>query len=124
MRTLYVDASCNLTCMLQQDQQPEVEIANGRTHNVNEHMAIRRALWRFPGEDLNIFSDSQLAVRQINGIYQTRDETLRQEVLKTRLELMKRDAKGLHTNIEWIPREQNLAGIFLETRRPPNGQGL
>jgi ribonuclease HI len=61
--------------------------------------------------DLVICSDSQLIVNQVNGQYRCRDKKLLP--LRDRARTM---LKELGATLQWVPREENLAGIALEGR--------
>ena len=81
------------------------------TNNETEYFAILSALEHFGArhDKLVICSDSKLAVSQINGTFKIKEERmrlLRRAVLRIK--------KPGHT-IQWIPREQNIAGHRLET---------
>ena len=67
------------------------------THNVAEYKAIIFAIDEFPTQDLEIFSDSMLAVQQLNGTYEIKEENLQylaQEIWAKSL--------GRNIRIEWI----------------------
>ena len=76
------------------------------TNNVAEYEGVLRALAeaeRLGGTELEIFSDSELLVRQINGEYRVKNARLRslyQQVMK-RLEKFKK------TMIRYVPRREN-----------------
>lgn len=81
------------------------------TNNETEYLAIISALEHFGAshDKLVICSDSKLAISQINGAFKTKDARmvrLRREVLRIK--------KPGH-KIQWIPREQNIAGQRLDT---------
>ena len=80
------------------------------TNNETEYLAIISALKHFGicHDELVIYSDSQLVTSQINGPFKTKEARmvrLRREVLRVK--------KPGH-KIQWIPREQNMAGHRLE----------
>ena len=84
------------------------------TNNEAEYAAIIAALElarhdRLTG--IRIRSDSQLCVRQINGQYQVKEERLRP--LRDRAARLLKEVRG---TIDWVPRGQNYAGIFLEKK--------
>jgi len=77
------------------------------TNNQAEYMSLLVGLyyveqWKQPEDELSIFSDSQLLVRQIHGIYRVRNEGLLQKH-KVALQWV----KALHGSIHHIPREEN-----------------
>jgi len=76
------------------------------TNNVAEYRALQIALQtalKLGAEEVSIFSDSELLVRQISGDYKVRQETLRQLRLQVD-DLLKRFEKFQLTH---IPREKN-----------------
>ena len=84
----------------------------GSTNNEAEYAAIIAALELARHERLAgllVRSDSQLCVKQIKGEWQIKEERLRP--LRERAARLLRDLGG---RIEWVPRERNHAGIFLE----------
>lgn len=97
-----------------------------RTNNEAEYYALLKALnmiqaqWA-PAEEgasrrgiepIKVHSDSLLIVNQVKGAYEVTDARLRQlcESVKA---LMKRMS---FVKLEWIPREENYAGQWLEER--------
>lgn len=86
----------------------------GTTNNEAEYAAIIAALELARNERLSgvrIRSDSQLCVRQIKGEWQLKEERLRP--LRDRAARLLAE---LHGSIEWVPREHNQAGIYLERK--------
>ncbi|HEX4920408.1 MAG TPA: ribonuclease HI family protein [Candidatus Bathyarchaeia archaeon] len=96
-----------------------------RTNNEAEYYALIKALnmvqakWDVPEgasrkgvEPIKIHSDSLLIVNQVKGAYEVTDVRLRTlcESVKT---LMK---KLSFVKLEWIPREENFAGQWLEDK--------
>lgn len=82
------------------------------TNNDLEYLAIIYAIEyarkHYPLESIEIKSDSMLAVKQINSQWNIKGEnliTLKKRVERKRTKLM---------SIRWIPREFNLAGVYLE----------
>ncbi len=91
----------------------------GTTNNEAEYAAIIAALERAREDGLAqvlVRSDSQLCVNQIKGQWQIKEERLRP--LRDRAARLLKASGG---RIEWVPREANHAGIYLEKtkdRRP------
>lgn len=84
----------------------------GTTSNEAEYAAIIAALELARDQGLSgvqIRADSQLCVNQINGRWQVKEERLRAP-----RDRAARLLKALAGSIEWVPRERNHAGIFLE----------
>lgn len=94
----------------------------GTTNNEAEYAAIIAALELARHDGLRgplIRSDSQLCVNQILGKWQIKEERLRPP--RDRAARLLREIGG---RIEWVPRERNYAGIFLEkTYKGTGGKG-
>lgn len=89
------------------------------THNEWEYLAIFQALVYCIEEgiiDVEVMSDSQLAVRQLNGEYQIKNITMGKwvEVVHRFARIIK-DQGGMVT-FTYCPREENLAGRVLDGR--------
>ncbi len=81
---------------------------NGITNNEAEYFAVIAALREIKDSNINIYSDSQLVVNQLNQEYMIKEERLRklaEEVWKL--------AEGRNVTFVWIPRERNKAGKVL-----------
>lgn len=80
-------------------------VAEDTTANVMEYMAIIAALKDLKPlcDKLIVYTDSQLAVRQIQGVYEVRNRRLQGLHQQVRSLLRPRD------KIIWIPRRKNLA---------------
>jgi ribonuclease HI len=96
-----------------------------RTNNEAEYYALLKALeliaekatGKVPinlGEAL-VRSDSKLVVNQVNGEWRVEDEKLIELSEKAR-DLIK-DLGSIR--LEWVPREENLAGLWLEGKLKP-----
>jgi ribonuclease HI len=86
----------------------------GSTNNEAEYAAIIAALELSRAQGLTgvlIRSDSQLCVNQITGLWQVKEPRLRP--LRERAAKLLREVQG---RIEWVPRGQNQAGIYLEKK--------
>ena len=95
-----------------------------KTNNEAEYHALLKALsiieskWLVPNKGrlsqttgpLRIYSDSKLMVNQVNGEYEVKDAKLL-ELWKEVSNLRQRIGS---ISIEWIPREENYAGQWLE----------
>ena len=100
-----------------------------RTNNEAEYYALLKALalaaerWadKTTGKVLEgvgeilIRSDSQLVVNQVNGAWRVEDSKL------IELSEMARDSIGKlgDVRLEWVPREENYAGLWLEGKLKP-----
>jgi ribonuclease HI len=90
------------------------------TNNVAEYRALLLALERAHAlgcADLEVFSDSELLVRQLQGLYQVRNTTLRPLFTKAQ-ELI---AGFRRFKIQHIPREQNAEADALANRGMDEG---
>ena len=104
-----------------------------KTNNEAEYLALLEALqiisdrWaagggRIPDQKgpIVIRSDSELVVNQINGSY---------KVKEAHLKPLWEEARGLmaslgHVKLEWVPRERNYAGLWLEGKWRDGTTGL
>ena len=88
------------------------------THNQSEWHSLCYALElltdddrNFGGNDVTIYMDSELVVRQFNGEYQVKDPVLGMWIGMTR-ELCKRYIGKI--TVEHIPRRDNVAGMLMD----------
>jgi len=79
-----------------------------KTNNEGELMAIYLGLDYAKNGD-TIYSDSQLAVNLVNGIWKARKKHL-----IPYLRQIKRKLEDKKVDIIWLPREKNKAGILIE----------
>jgi ribonuclease HI len=96
-----------------------------RTNNEAEYYALLKALeliagktsGKVPGNisEALVRSDSQLVVNQVNGLWRVEDERL-MELSSQARDLIKKI--GL-VRLEWVPREENYAGLWLEGKLKP-----
>ena len=77
------------------------------TSNEAEYEAVLQALHDNIG-DVDILSDSQLVVNQLNHKYNIREDRLRTLALK-----VWKLCEGRKVTFTWIPRKENLAGRLL-----------
>ena len=90
----------------------------GMTNNVAEYSGLIEGMKAVSeviksGDTIEIRSDSQLAVRQMNGIYKVRSERIRplyEEAQKLKKAL---EEIGIQVRIKWVPREQNERADYL-----------
>lgn len=87
----------------------EEEIGD-KTCNEGEVTALIWAMDNLP-RPLHLMCDSQLAVNWAKGSYKTKIERLKPLIKKLRLALAESEA-----DLEWIPREFNLAGHYIEEK--------
>lgn len=99
-------------CVLSENNDviTHVIIPGNATNNEMEYKAMIEALKICKDGDI-IFSDSQLIIYQLTGVYKIKEPRLK-KLASEAFEIMKnKDVK-----IGWIRREKNLAGIFLEKK--------
>lgn len=90
----------------------------GMTNNVAEYSGLIEGMKAVSklvkaGDTLEIRSDSQLAVRQMNGIYRVRSERIRPLYEKAQKLKKTIEAKGVQVQIKWVPREENERADYL-----------
>lgn len=81
---------------------------DGITSNEAEFLAVIQALKENPGGDIEIFSDSELMVNQLNQTYAIKEDRLRklaEEVWKL--------CEERNVSFAWVPRGKNKAGKVL-----------
>jgi ribonuclease HI len=113
---LFVDGGTKLNCTCLIDPQRKKKfikkLCEEHTNNELEYRAILNAIEYsrkiHPKEKITIKSDSMLAVKQINGHWNVTGENL----IKLKQRADNRKTKMI--TVEWIPREYNLAGVYLE----------
>ncbi len=108
MKRVYTDASKTAICIASTDS-PSVRYISGLTVNQGEYLAIIAALiLSHPTEELEICSDSELAIKQLNGEYVCRDLAL--QVL---CGVVLAFTTGREVKFTWVRREDNKAGLIL-----------
>lgn len=95
-----------------QPDEPKYSGLEVRSHNEAEWAALLFALIHVDTYDpVDIYMDSQLVVRQFNGVYRMKATHLRR-YLEEAKEMIRE--KGLNVTVHWIRRENNRAGWLLE----------
>jgi len=117
MTTIFVDGSTTKICVVipeTGDSFTRDAIEGAKvTSNEGEWWAVYFALEfsKLKGlKDLHLISDSQLIVNQIKGNYKVKEPRLKR--LREKVWGL-----GLPFTVDWMPREENLAGIELERLR-------
>lgn len=90
---------------------------NVGTNNIAEYHALIYALAiaQHLEDDIAIKSDSKLVVEQVNGNWKVKDQTLKTLCRDAQILIdMRKQLFGFSTTLQWLPREQNLAGHMLE----------
>jgi len=82
----------------------------GITNNEAEYLAIYNALSSVKDKDVEVLSDSKVAVNQLSREWHIREASLRQLFDKIQ-DLI--NEKGLNVRFVWIPREKNKTGKYL-----------
>ena len=119
MIKLYVDGGTRGMVICLHDPQRQKYIIKKRkgatTNNDLEYLAIIYGIEYskkyYPRDYVTVYSDSRLAVNQINGIYRVNGDNLIALHKKTMRKLTPR------IEIEWVRRNFNYAGIHLESLR-------
>lgn len=82
------------------------EFIGNNTNNYAEYLAILNALINvkeYCPDEVNVYTDSNLAYNQVNGFWKIKDEKLKDLILK-----IKKEISGLKNfKIFYIPREKN-----------------
>jgi ribonuclease HI len=98
-----------------------------RTNNEAEYYALLKTLaliadkWtdkttgKIPISGILIRSDSQLVVNQVNGAWRVEDEKLVDLCSEAQESIMKLGP----VKLEWVPRDRNYAGLWLEGKLKP-----
>ena len=110
MLEIYIDGSGNgiYCCVCRHPWNVRIGRKSGLTNNEAEYYAVILALKSYPNKDLTIYSDSQLIVSQLKGIY-----AIREPRLKRLAEKVWRLMKGRKVIFRWVRRDRNLAGKIL-----------
>ena len=112
---IWSDAALDRRCyIIEQGQHKIISVMsiNDKTVNEAEYIAIIHALVKARKLGITkavLYSDSQLVIRQLTGKYKKKEPRL--------LGLARRVAevsRGMDIRFEWVPREKNLAGLYLD----------
>jgi ribonuclease HI len=108
---VYVDGSGKngTYCYLIPGKKPNIFREELLTNNQAEYKAIIAALQELTDIEMTIYSDSLLAVKQLDREYKIRNSELRK--LASKVRILSRNRK---ITFKWIPREKNLAGKMLD----------
>ena len=97
--------------LIEGQKKHHVTYRDGLTNNQAEYGAILLALEAVGlNSEVEILSDSELAVNQLTGRYKIRDPELQE--LSQKVSKVMQDRK-LNVKFTWIPRSQNKAGKLL-----------
>ncbi|MFW9853368.1 MAG: RNase H family protein [Candidatus Thorarchaeota archaeon] len=107
---IFVDGSgkSGKFCYIVEGRQPKILKESGITNNQAEYKAIIAALQDVKEKDIEIYSDSQLAVRQLTYEYSIKEDHLRELANK-----VWNLCEGRNVKFFWIPRSKNKAGKVL-----------
>jgi len=115
---IWADGSTTRVCCILEGSEPViVELSDTVTVNEGEYLAViyafillaRDAYYKKP--TIEILSDSQLIVRQLNNEY-----AIKAPNLQVYAEVAKWLAAGWNVTFVWLPREENPAGKILECK--------
>jgi ribonuclease HI len=117
---IYTDGSHTEICYVIGQDKPIRQPISERG-NVPEYLACIAALQEAARRGLRhveVLSDSELMVKQLNGQYKVKQFKLLKftQIIKMLTNLF--DA----VEFEWVPREQNLAGIELDRKEEEDGE--
>lgn len=76
-----------------------------------EYLALIKALELIPNKESIVFSDNMSVVDEVNGIHKAKEKN-KENYLKAKSLI---DSKT-KVKVMWIPRDKNLAGIYLDKR--------
>lgn len=122
MVKIYTDGSQTQICFVIEGQEPIVRPVkpDGERATVNEgeYLAVIHALQEAKNQGLQeveVWSDSELMVKQMT---EGKDGRAKYQTKEIRLQQLQALVRGLMVNVKatfnWLPREQNLAGLVLE----------
>ena len=111
---VWVDGAPHEICVIIGSDEPIIIKNDYVTNTTGEYHALKTALESIKTyEKYVIYTDSQVVAFQMRGLYKINHEHLL--LLKTECENIIED-RGLDIVIEWVPREQNLAGRILQRK--------
>jgi ribonuclease HI len=119
MERIYCDSSIKESCVVYKDTPYIEAYSTLQTNNAGEYQAAIAAvkLARQLGvADFVVFTDSKLVVNQTKGINKCKAQNLAPYRTELRALLGGDHIAYSNLHIEWIPREENPAGIILEGR--------
>ncbi|WP_455276913.1 RNase H family protein [[Eubacterium] cellulosolvens] len=107
---IFVDGSgkSGKFCYIVEGRPPKILKESGITNNQAEYKAIIAALQDVKEKDIEIYSDSQLAVKQLTYEYSIKEDHLRE--LANKVWYL---CEGRNVKFFWIPRSKNKAGKVL-----------
>ena len=114
---VFVDANPTTTCyvVIPLDGRKVTiikELDKKHTNNEAEYLAVMSAMEDLNG-DLEIYSDSQLVVNQLNHIWGIKEPRLRELAARVWHLDSHRNISSEHTTYNWVSRKNNLAGKVL-----------
>jgi len=113
---VWTDGSTTNYCVVFEDEQPSVVPCLMKvTGNVGEYYAVIHALVLARTKhdlEVEVYSDSELVVRQLTGAYTCKNPRLRQ-LFRIVKNLEKSFSRVSYT---WVSRKENPAGLELERR--------
>lgn len=99
-------------------------LGEDKTTNVAEYGGLVHGLagamtWLRQHDSLAVYGDSQLVVRQVNGMYRVKKAHLVPYVKKAHEFIKAIQEKGVAILIDWVPREQNKRADELSKKAAP-----
>ncbi|RLG44775.1 MAG: hypothetical protein DRN81_03725 [Thermoproteota archaeon] len=105
---VYTDGSGNgKVCYVTADGRVRIKEYENVTNNEAEYLAVLLAVKELKG-NLDVYSDSQLVVQQLN-----RKWSIRKDRLRKYAEMIWKHCEHRRVRFYWIPREKNPAGKVL-----------
>ena len=107
---IYVDGSgkSGKYCYVAEGRAPKILEESGITNNQAEYKAVIVALQDIKEKDIEIFSDSELIVKQLTYEYSIKIDHLRQLAIQ-----VWKLCEGRKVRFYWTPRSKNKAGKVL-----------
>lgn len=108
---IYADGGGDGTICVITDK-PRIAKIDVNTHNEAEYGSLIWAIGLIGDYEEHIIRmDSQLVIYQMTGYYKVRSPTMKalHDIAKENIK-----QKGINVTFEWVPREENLAGMHLE----------
>jgi len=109
MTRIFVDGNLTEVCCVVDGKVERAYIDGENTNNVAEYRAVLFGLYKHP-EATEVYSDSQLVIKQLNGVYGVKQEHLRELVGRVHARVEK---LGHGVKFICVSREGNKAGRIL-----------
>ena len=114
---IFCDSSTRKACIVVEGEKPIfIVYPSPVTNNVGEYKAVLLALeaaQELRLEDVEILTDSQLVVEQVNGRWKVRTPHLLPFNQLAKKLMQEIGSEGRNIRLKWISREENIAGFLL-----------